>query len=54
MKRDNQLNKRDATRGGGVTAEAREEVEVEVKAPVDNMRQHNERGTEQEPEVPTE
>ncbi len=34
--------------------EAREEVEVEVKEPVDNRRQHNERGAEQEPEVPME
>ena len=38
----------------GNTTIKREEVEVEVKAPVDNRRQHNERGAEQEPEVPTE
>jgi hypothetical protein len=38
--------------GGGVTAEAREEVDVDVEGPVDNRWQHNERGadTEQEPE----
>ena len=42
-------------RDGGVTAEALEEVKVEVKAPMDShRRQNNERGTEHEPEVPTE
>jgi hypothetical protein len=35
-----------------VTDEVREEVEV--KALSDNRQEHNERGTEQEPEVPTE
>ncbi len=38
MNCDNQPNKRDATRGGGVTDEVREEVEV--KALLDNRREH--------------
>jgi len=52
MRCNNQPNERYATRGGGVMAEAQEEEEV--KAPVDNRRQHNERGADQEPEAPTE
>ncbi len=50
--------RRRCTRGSnmtrGNTTAKREEVEVEVKAPVDNRRQQYERGAEQEPEAPTE
>ena len=52
MQCNNQPNERYAMRGGGVMAEAQEEEEV--KAPVDNRQQHNERGADQEPKAPTE